>query len=162
MVCMGIGMVLLAWAVVGTVLAGIAGVVFGATTAFVTKGVQGRRKVILISALFPFACLVWAAIVFVFQAVINEGLLHRDAGAGDAWECPLPNGYAILMIDTTDHGWVYNPKTQVAGGVRGEGGASYGDRVLPVFVPENVWGIQSQDGEQGHSPISDRDFFIVR
>ncbi len=46
------------------------------------------------------------------QAVVNEGLLHRDLGLGDTWHAPLPNGYQIMMIDVTDQGWVYNPKTQ--------------------------------------------------
>lgn len=50
--------------------------------------------------------------VFGFQAIVNEIVLHRDPGLGDTWHCPLPNGYALLMIDVMDHGWVYNPKTQ--------------------------------------------------
>jgi hypothetical protein len=54
----------------------------------------------------------WGAGVFVFSAVVNEGLLHRDLGLGDTWHAPLPNGYQIMMIDVTDQGWVYNPKTQ--------------------------------------------------
>jgi hypothetical protein len=148
MIRMGIGMVLFASAVVGTILAGIGGVVFGFATAFATKGVQGRRKAILSSALFPFACLAWAAIVFAFQAVINEELLHRDAGAGDAWECPLPNGYAILMIDITDHGWVYNPKTQVAGGVGEQEDAPYGVRLLQVDGRYIVGGLDSKADEE--------------
>ena len=35
---------------------------------------------------------------------------------GDSWETPLPNGYALMMIDTTDQGTVYNPKTQSGDG----------------------------------------------
>jgi hypothetical protein len=148
MVRMGIGMVLLAGAVVGTVLAGIAGIAFGATTAFATKGVQDRRKVILTASLFPFVCLVWTTIVFAFQAVINEELLHRDPGAGDAWECPLPNGYGLVMIDTTDHGWVYNPKTQVAGGVAEQEDAPYGVRLLQVDGRYIVGGLDSKADEE--------------
>ncbi len=46
---------------------------------------------------------------------MNGFLLYRDPGLGDTWQCPLPNGYAITMIDVTDQGWVYNPKTQPDG-----------------------------------------------
>jgi hypothetical protein len=116
---MGIGIVLLFWAVIGTVLATLGGLVLAGATAFVTRHVQrGRKRVIVAAALFPTACLVWAGTVFVFQAAINEMVLQRDPGLGDEWTCPLPNGYALLMIDVTDHGTVFNPKTQpIDGGI---------------------------------------------
>jgi hypothetical protein len=68
--------------------------------------------------------------MFVFQAVVNEGLLHRDLGLGDTWHAPLPNGYQIMMIDVTDQGWVYNPKTQP--------GSSVGEREDAVARVRNV------------------------
>jgi hypothetical protein len=115
---MGIGFVLLIWAVVGIVLAGTGALVLRCTAAYLTRGAQrGRKTLILATSLFPFACLGWAAAVFAFQAIINEAVPHRDAGLGDTWSCPLPNGYALLMIDTTDQGFVYNPKIQLDGGV---------------------------------------------
>jgi hypothetical protein len=49
---------------------------------------------------------------FVFQAIVNVVLLHRDIGLGDGFECPLPNGYALSFIDTTDIGTVYEPKNR--------------------------------------------------
>lgn len=110
---MGIGFVLLLWAVVGLVLATIGAAVLAGGTARLTRHAHaGRRRVVAAAAAFPFACLVWAGFVFVLQAVVNEGLLHRDLGMGDTWHAPLPNGYQIMMIDVTDQGWVYNPKTQ--------------------------------------------------
>jgi hypothetical protein len=109
---MGLGFVLLAWAVIGTIMAGMGLLVFGGSTAYFTRGVdKGRRKAIIISGLFPFACLAWAAIVFVFQAVINDRFFHCDPGVGDGWYCPLPNGYTITMIDVTDQGFVSKPRT---------------------------------------------------
>jgi hypothetical protein len=130
---MGIGIVLVFWAVIGTILAGIGALVLGGATAFLTRGAQrSRRRVILAAALFPFVCLAWSGIVFMFQAVINEGLLHRDAGLGDTWRCPLPNGYALLMIDVTDQGWVYNPKTQPGGAVGEQEDAVPGVRTVQV------------------------------
>jgi hypothetical protein len=115
---MGIGFVLLIWFVLGIFLAGIGALVLGFSAAYVTRGAQRERKwLVIATSVFPFVCLGWAGIVFVFQAIVNETVLHRDAGLGDTWKCPLPNGYAILMIDTTEHGFVYNPKTQGEGAV---------------------------------------------
>lgn len=131
---MGIGIVLVFWAMAGAILAGIGALILRGAAAFLTSGAQrGRRRVILAATLFPVFCLAWAGLVFVFQAVINETVLHRDAGLGDTWRCPFPNGYALMMIDVTDQGWVYNPKTQpgdavgeqedaVPGGTHGSGG----------------------------------------
>ena len=70
--------------------------------------------------------------MFVFQAVVNEGLLHRDLGLGDTWHAPLPNGYQIMMIDVTDQGWVYNPKTQPGSAVGEPADAVAGVRNLQV------------------------------
>jgi hypothetical protein len=113
---MGVGFVLLFWAVVGTVVAAIGAATLGCATALLTQGItNGRRKVIIAASLFPIVCLGWGGAVFVFQAAVNEGLLYRDLGIGDTWHAPLPNGYQIMMIDVTDQGWVYNPKTQPDG-----------------------------------------------
>lgn len=110
---MGIGFVLLFWAVIGAVVALVAAVVLGFATRFLTHGAQhGRSKAILAAVALPFFCLAWSGAVFIFQAVINETMLGRDAGLGDTWRCPLKNGYALLMIDVTDDGWIYNTKTQ--------------------------------------------------
>src|SRR5215472_11095917 len=115
---MGLGIVLLFWAVIGTVVAAIGAAALGWATALLTRGVtKGRPKVIIAASLFPLLCLGWGGAVFVFQAVVNEGLLHRDLGLGDTWHAPLPNGYQILMIDVPDQGLVYNPKTQPGPGV---------------------------------------------
>lgn len=46
------------------------------------------------------------------QAVVNVVVLHRDIGLGDEFDCPLPNGYALTFIDTTDIGTVYNPENR--------------------------------------------------
>jgi hypothetical protein len=102
---MGLGFVLIFWAIAGLVLGTIGAGALGAITAFLTRGiVQSRRRLILFAGLFPFACLAWAGAVFVFQAVVNAGLLHRDVGLGDGSYAPLPNGYEISFIDVTDQG----------------------------------------------------------
>ena len=108
---MGLGIVLLFWAVIGTILAVGGIIIFGGVTAFCTRGAaKGRRSAITMACLFPIACLAWAGALFVFQAIVNEGLLHRDLGIGDTWHAPVSNGYQIMMIDVTNQGWVYNPR----------------------------------------------------
>jgi hypothetical protein len=130
---MGIGFVLLIWAVAGTILAGIGTLLFGGLTSLLTRKVtRGRRRVIIAAGLLPFACLIWAGALFVFQALVNEGVLHRDPGLGDTWHCPLPNGYALMMIDVTDQGWVYNPKTQPGDGVGEQDDAVAGVRIVQI------------------------------
>jgi hypothetical protein len=130
---MGIGFVLLIWFVLGIFLAGIGALVLGFSAAYVTRGAQRERKwLVIATSVFPFVCLGWAGIVFVFQAIVNETALHRDAGLGDTWKCPLPNGYAILMIDTMEHGFVYNPKTQGEGAVGEQEDAIGGVRDLQI------------------------------
>jgi hypothetical protein len=157
----GISFVLLIWAIVGFLVACVGAVVLGAATAFATRGSNARpaaapqppvspsvvrkllsaaflkvrssrRFAIIAASAFPFVCLGWGGAVFFFQAAVNQVLLHRDPGLGDTWECPLPNGYALLMIDDTDHGWVYNPATQTGGGVGEQEDAVPGISVVQV------------------------------
>ncbi len=130
---MGIGFVLVIWAVFGAVLAGVGTLVLGGLTSFLTRGAEeGRRQAITSARVFPFACLGWAALMFIFQAFVNGALLHRDPGLGDSWNRPLPNGYAIAMIDVTDQGLVYNPKTQRGNSISEKEDAVGGVRILQV------------------------------
>lgn len=130
---MGLLFVLMLWAIVGSVVAAIGAAVYGGSAAFFTRGTkEGRRRVVIAAGLFPFVCLGWGAGVFVFQAIVSEVLLHRDIGLGDTSHCPLPNGYQIVMIDVTDQGWVYNPKTQPGSGISERDDAIAGVRTLQV------------------------------
>src|SRR4051794_11960498 len=102
---MGIGFVLFAWGIIGSVLAGVGTLILRWLVAFVTRGANGsRRKLLRAATLFPVVCLAWAGVVFAFQAVVNVVLLHRDIGLGDGFDCPLPNGYALTFIDVTEIG----------------------------------------------------------
>lgn len=107
---MGIGIVLIFWGVVGTVLAVIGSVVLSGIASSLTA--SRSRQLVFTVRRFPFACLFWAGAVFVLYAVVNTTIFDRDPALGDTWWCPLPNGYAIEMIDVTDRGWVYNPRTK--------------------------------------------------
>lgn len=158
---MGIGCVILLWALVGTALATVGAAVLAFVTRAVTKGATGARKrAILIACIFPFFCLGWTVVVFTFQAVINETLLDRDAGIGDTWHCPLPNGYAITMIDVMDYGWVYNERLQPSRTALTEGeGSISGVRLLQVSGKYIFGGADSNwssrvDDNKGDSNVS--------
>lgn len=110
---MGLGIVLIFWGMVGLMGASIGSAILPGIASHFTFGrARGSRRLIWALRLFPFACLFWAGGAFMFYAVVNEFVFHRDPGIGDGWTCPLPNGYALEMIDVTDRGFIYNPKTQ--------------------------------------------------
>jgi hypothetical protein len=158
---MGIGIVVLIWAVLGTVIAAIVAATLGGATALLTRGAMGRRKAIVTAILFPLACLAWGGAIFVFQAVVNEGILHRDLGIGDTWHAPLPNGYQIMMIDVTDQGWVYNPKTQPGSGVAEQEDAVSGVRNVQVSGKYILGGIDSKAFEHLGKDVNSVDSYFV-
>jgi hypothetical protein len=161
---MGIGVVLLIWTVAGTFLAAIGGLVLRGLTQLVTRGAKkkGRAQAMSVAALFPFACLGWAGFIFLFQAFISQNLLHRDPGIGDTWHCPLPNGYALLMTDATDHGWIYNPKTQPGEAVGQRGDAVANVRTLQITGRYILGAADSRASEHvsdGSNPVDE--FFLM-
>jgi hypothetical protein len=109
---MGIGLSLISWCAKGTALATLLAVFAGALTAiYVPRGREGRTRLILWTCVYPFACFMWFLAVFVFQAYVNEAVLYRDPGTGHLYQTPLPNGYAVLLIDEIHDGSVFNPAT---------------------------------------------------
>jgi len=131
---LGILFVAIFYGVALTIAASIGAVVLGITTGLLTKRSGAKRKrAIITSILFPFACEVFAGGWFIAYAITNYGVFHRDPGLGDSWETPLPNGYALMMIDTTDQGTVYNPKTQpIEGGIVSTNDSEFGVRQLQI------------------------------
>jgi hypothetical protein len=131
---MGIAVVLLFYAVALIVAASIGAVVLGLLSYALTRKAGPRRKrAVVLSVLFPYACVAFAGGWFIAYWIVNEGVFHRDPGLGDTWETPLPNGYALMMIDTTDQGTVYNPKTQSGdGSIGSRSDAAFGVRQLQV------------------------------
>jgi hypothetical protein len=89
-------------------------------------------------------------------------LLGRDLGIGDTWHAPLPNGYQIMMIDVTDKGWVYNPKTQSSSGVSDQEDAVPGVRKVQVSGRYILGGTDSKAFEHlGEENQSIDSFFIL-
>lgn len=160
---MGIGFVLLLWAMIGMLLACAGAAVLGVATALLTRGVErGRSRAIVVASLFPFISLGWGGAVFAFQAVVNEGLLHRDPGLGDTWHCPLQNDYQLMFIDVTDQGIVYNPKTQpAADGVADQEDAVYGVRRLQVAGPYILGGADTHSFEHSGEESDRVDSYFV-
>ncbi len=105
---MGIVVVLLFYAVALTIAAAVSSVLLVTGTAVLTRKLpMGRKRLISTATLFPFACVAFAGCWFVAYASINSTVFHRDPGLGDGWQTPLPNGYSIGFIDTTDQGTVF-------------------------------------------------------
>lgn len=130
---MGLAVVLMFYAVALTVVATVGAVVLGACAFFLTRNSGKTKRTVIVAALFPYVCVGFAGAWFVAYAITNYEVFHRDPGLGDTWETPLPNGYALMMIDTTDQGTVYNPKTQGgADSVVGRSDTEFGVRQLQV------------------------------
>ena len=131
---MSLFFVLIFYAVTLSIAASISAVVLGGLAYLLTRrAATGRKRAVITSALFPFTCVVFAGAWFVVYAVTNYTVFHHDPGLGDTWETPLPNGYALMMIDVTDQGTVYNPKTQPGfDSVVGQRDTVFGVRQLQV------------------------------
>jgi hypothetical protein len=160
---MRLGFVFLIWAAVGLVLATAAAIILSTATALLTRGVpRGRLESVLAAFALPFACLAWAGLIFIFQAIVNEAALDRDVGLGDTWHCPLPNGYHLLMIDVTDHGVVYDPKLQkTPGAVADSDGAVSDVRVLQVAGPYLLGGTGGRTCDDPSKEVDRLDSFFI-
>jgi hypothetical protein len=114
---MGIGLAIVSWCFKGTILALALAILAGAVAAIrVPRGRPGRTRLILWTCVYPFAVFAWFMAVFVFQAYINEALLYRDPWIGHTRQTPLPNGYAVMLIDEDHDGTIFNPATHFTAG----------------------------------------------
>ncbi len=114
---MGIGFVVIVFATLGSVAAVYGALILRTLVSYLTrKRSESNTDLLRFAFALPFLCLVWGVIVFAFQGVINVTVFHRDIGLGDGFECPLPNGYALSFIDTTEIGTLHKSSTD--GGVQ--------------------------------------------
>ena len=153
---------------VGLVLAGAGTLLSVFLVRWLTRNANGkaeglaRKRIVRNAGLFPFGCLLWAGFVFIFQGYINDEYLHRDVGLGDSWSCPLPNGYALLMVDVDDSGSVYNPKTQGEyGSVGDRNDAVLGVTQLQISGP-NIFGARDSRwfGKVDQGVVADHYFLL--
>ncbi len=132
---MGIGLAIVSWCAKGIALATLLAILAGTLTAvLLPRGRARRTRSILWACVYPFACFCWLLAVFVFQAYVNETVLYRDAGIGHTWQTPLPNGYAVLLIDEHHDGTVFNPRTHFSDGSNSEIHPDGADAVSGVRV----------------------------
>jgi hypothetical protein len=165
---MGILFVLLFWGMLGSVVAVFGGFVARRITVAVTPDQadgphkSARENAVRFATFLPFACLAWAGAIFVLQAVVNTSFLHRDLGLGDSSYCPLPNGYTLLMIDVSDQGTVYNPKTQPGNTVGDQEDAISGVRELQIAGPYIFGGVDSEYAKHfGHEAPRVNRYFVL-
>lgn len=166
---MGILFVLLFWGLLGLLLAIVGALAARKITASLLPPKKNepeqrsRKRALRYATILPFGCLFWAAAIFMFQGVINTTYFHRDIGLGDSFYTPLPNGYAILMIDVGDRGTIYNPKTQARPGTVAEQADTIpGVRRLQIAGPEILGGIDSRYAQNPDedAPAVDRYFIL--
>jgi hypothetical protein len=158
---MGLGVVLIVYFVILSVLAAVSGVLLMASTKFYLRTVPARRaKVAFKAALFPFACVLFAGLWFFGYAVINDTFFHHDPMIGDGWYTNIGHGYAIDMIDVTDHG-VLHPVDGDNNGLN-HPGALDGVRRLQI-VGEQIYGTRDTKTMQNFgSELRGEDaFFLV-
>lgn len=62
-----------------------------------------RRELLTFACLSPVVSLCWIAVVMGASGFINMALLGKSV-IGDSFYCPLPNGYVVDLVDTTDRG----------------------------------------------------------
>ena len=130
---MGILFVLFGYSIVFTLAAVLVAAAFGSSTYAELKNSPKRKRVTFAVVAFPFACIAFAGAWFLAYMLISEAVFHRDPSLGDTWATPLRNGYALMMIDTTDQGTVYDPRTQSGSGVVAQqDDAVFGVRLLQV------------------------------
>jgi hypothetical protein len=166
---MGILFVLLFWGLLGLLLAIVGALVARKITASLLPLKKGepepasRMRAMRYSTLLPFGCLFWAVAVFMFQGVVNTTYLHRDIGLGDSFYTPLPNGYAILMVDVGDRGTIYKPKTQAdSRHITEQPDTISGVRRLQIAGAEILGGIDSRYAQNfdENNPTMDRYFLL--
>ena len=84
---LGLAFLLFIGGIAGLIAAAVASAILQRRVEILTGGAGTSRAGVLRSAaLFPFACFIWAGIIWVFQATVNVVLLGRDPGLGDSWE----------------------------------------------------------------------------
>jgi hypothetical protein len=132
---MGLGFVLLIWAVLGTIAAVIAGAVLAAICALIQKAYgKIQKRWVFAFALLPFACGVYGFIGIIAYGVWCETVRGVDFGTGDSFRAPIVNGYQFQAIDTPTQGYLVAPDgTQFHQGVQ-----MLGDSEALIFGQEGT------------------------
>lgn len=130
---MGLGFVLLVWAVL---------LACGGVPVAVGLGVwswRNRRRSLterwplsaLAAAALPFVLLAYGSAAFLSYAFWCESVRHVDAGIGDTWAVPVGNDHFFCMIDEPDRGYLIKSGCTGVPAVSGIAEiAAVGDRIV--------------------------------
>jgi hypothetical protein len=104
----GIGFVLLVWAVLLSGAAVVSAVVLGFWSWWNQRRAFGRRRVfkIVAAAALPFLLLGYGGAAFAAYAIWCEAVRGVDAGIGDGWRVPVGNDHYFCMIDVPEDGYL--------------------------------------------------------
>jgi hypothetical protein len=105
---MGIGFVLVFWALILGVLAIPFSIALGLWSWWNHRSAAGPARVlkILAAAALPFLLLGYGGAAFGVYAIWCEAIRNVDAGIGDSWRVPVGNDHYFCMIDVPDHGYL--------------------------------------------------------
>ena len=105
---MGIGFVLLFWALILGVVAVPVSIALGLWSWWNERRAHGRGWIFkaLIAAVLPFILLGYAGAAFGVYAIWCEAVRDVDAGTGDVWRVPVANDHYFCMIDVPDDGYL--------------------------------------------------------
>lgn len=105
---MGIGVVLLIWAVIFGGVAVVSAVVLGLWSLRSHRAVVGRREVFkaVAAAALPLLMFGYAGATFAAYAIWCETIRGVDPGIGDGWQVPVGNDHYFCMIDVPEEGYL--------------------------------------------------------
>ena len=105
---MGIGIVLIFYLAALSAIATVSSIALVAAARWYLHNTShGRTRMMVFAGAFPFLCVAYAGAWFVGYSIVNDSVFHHDPMLGDSWYTDIGNGYAIDMIDVTDHGIVH-------------------------------------------------------
>ncbi len=137
---MGIGFVLLIWALLLGCAGVPAAVVLGVWSWRAEHRSRPNRGLVrpIAAALLPFILLLYGGVTFIAYGIWCEKVRHVDAGIGDSWMVPVGNDHFLCMIDIPEHGYL------LKGGCSGSPAIS--DIVELAEVEDRIVGRSSSKG----------------
>jgi hypothetical protein len=104
----GIGCVLVFWAVILGAAAIVSAVVLGLWSWWKQRRAVGYARVlkVLAAAALPFLLVGYGGVAFGGYAIWCETVRHVDAGIGDVWQVPVGNDHYFCMIDVPENGYL--------------------------------------------------------
>ncbi|HEY2030484.1 MAG TPA: hypothetical protein VGH20_14880 [Myxococcales bacterium] len=162
---MGAPVVIVLWLVFAAIVCGTSLFVLRVIARrLIAEGPQQKRA-LRTATWFPFACFAWWIAVMSGYYAVYPVLFHRNADIADTWQCPLPNGYSMLMIDDPDYAFLYDPRTQPLPDFVGSQEDAVvnvrGAQVAGPFIAASTQERQRADGSKWPSPDQPDSFVLI-